>query len=90
MSKSLLILAALVAVASAQSFQYSAILDDFGDFIMRWNIREVSSDLEIRFEVKTKGWLSLLIVGADGSYADLWFGGYDDVEAVPYLAVSQI
>lgn len=88
MSKSLMILAALVAVVSAQNFQYSAILDEKGEFIMRWNIREVSKDLEIRFEVKTAGWLSLLIVGADGSYADLWFGGYDDAGNAPYLFVS--
>ncbi len=87
MSKSFLILLAIVASVSAQNFQYSALLDPDGDYYIRWNISEATNNIKIRIEAFGKGWLSLLIVSKDGTYADLWFGGYDDLSSRGYLVV---
>jgi len=86
MSKSMIVLAALLACASAQ-YQYSAILDSEGEFIIRWNIRDVSQEIEMRFEVKTKGWISLLVGNPDGIHTDVWFGGYNDTSNSGYIGV---
>lgn len=73
--------------AQSSSYQYSAVLDTEGEFLMRWNIWPVQKDVEMRFEVKTQGWLSLLLASADASYADVFFGGYDDANSKGYLGV---
>ena len=85
-SKTVMILLAVVASASAQNFQYSALLDPDGDYYIRWNVN--STNIQMRIESFGKGWLSLFIASRDGSYADLWFGGYDDTTNRGYLAVS--
>ena len=87
MSKTLVILLVVAASVSAQNFQYSALLDPDGHFFIRWNIREATNDIQMRIELFGKGWLSLLIASSDGSYADLWFGGYDDTTNRGYLDV---
>ena len=86
-SKSFLILLAIVASVSAQSFQYSALLDADGDYYIRWNVSEATNSLTMRIEAFGKGWLSLLLPSRDGSFGDLWFGGYDDTTNKGYLQV---
>jgi len=80
-----MILLAVVVSVSAQNYQYSALLDPDGDFYIRWNVRP--NDIQMRIEAFGKGWLSLLLPSSDGSYGDLWVGGFDDTTAQGYLMV---
>lgn len=75
------------AVSWAQTYQYRAVLDDKGDYVLRWNVLPDQKDLEMRFEVKTMGWISFMIESRDGSYADVFFGGYDDSTNLAYYGV---
>lgn len=84
---SLALLILFVAAITAQNYQYIAVLDDEGAFVLRWNVRPEQKDLEMKFDVKTKGWISLLIASEDGSYADVIFGGYNDDTKKGYLGV---
>ena len=80
---------AAVLFCRAQSYQFRSVLDPNGEFLIRWNVYPDQKDIEMRFEVKTKGWISLLIASRDGSYADVWFGGYDDVAKEGYHGVCK-
>ena len=71
--KVLFALVPLLAVCSAQSYAYSAVLDAAGNFLIRWNIRDLQRDIEMQVEAKTPGWISLLIASKDGTYADVWW-----------------
>ena len=87
MLKVLFVLVPLLAVCGAQSYAYSAVLDANGNFIIRWNLLNIQKDFEMQLEAKTQGWLSLMIAAKDGSYADVWWGGYNDTSAKGYLQV---
>ena len=81
------LIVALLSVACWAQYDYSAYLDTEGEFLILWTIKPIQKDVEMKFEVKTKGWISLLIASKDASYADVFFGGYDDVNREGYLGV---
>ena len=41
-------LLSVVALGTAQNYQYSAVLDDKGDFILRWNLNNAARDIEMK------------------------------------------
>lgn len=55
-----------------------------GNFRLYWEVLPVSGDIVLQFLAKAKGWLSFLIVSPDGTYGDVFLGGFNDLNNETY------
>jgi hypothetical protein len=89
--KSLLAVLALVAACAGQgSLPNSAVLDN-GNFIVRWSAGPTGSAslaAELEIQANCTGWVSVMLVSASGTYADVHWGGYNVATETGYLLVK--
>lgn len=82
MTKGLIALVPLLAMAASQAANLTnfADLDENrpGFFTLRWEVLEGPGSIVMEAAAQCSGWVSLLIVSPDGTYADMFFGGHDD------------
>ena len=88
MMKVLIAVASLIALVSGQATELTNIQEldptNPGNFRLYWEVLDGPASIVYQNQANCTGWVSLLIVSADGSYADVFFGGHDDVLDEPY------
>ena len=84
MERVLMLLAAAVAAASAQSLPYSQSLN--ANYKVNWGVNNDTIELEL--SVITTGWVSFALIAEDAILMDVWWGGYDEEYGIAYGQVS--
>lgn len=86
--KVLIAVASLIALVSGQATELTNIqeLDEAnpGNFRLYWEVLDGPASIVYQIQANCTGWVSLLIASADSTYADVFFGGHDDVLDEPY------
>merc|ERR1712243_178188 len=81
MERVLMLLAAAVAAASAQSLPYSQSLN--ANYKVNWGVNNDTIELEL--SVITTGWVSFALIAEDAILMDVWWGGYDEEYGIAYF-----